>query len=172
MTFWFLIFALTLTVIIYVCRPLLRSNAIVSDEAQTEKRLYQARLAELDNEFSLGSIDEASLTSAKAEEARKLLKLSNSSSIVNPSLFSSKFSMLATALFIPIFSLVIYMSVGTPEVIFQQAVIEEASQSNLEELMAVAEKRLLEHPDLMLIKMQSAYLTKILSLHLRSAKFL
>lgn len=125
----------------------MRSNAIVSDEAQTEKRLYQARLAELDNEFSLGSIDEASLTSAKAEEARKLLKLSNSSSIVNPSLFSSKFSMLATALFIPIFSLVIYMSVGTPEVIFQQAVIEEASQSNLEELMAVAEKRLLEHPD-------------------------
>jgi len=147
MVFWILIFALTLAAMIYVCMPLLRSEAATSNDMQTEKMLYEARLVELDNEFSLGRIDETSLNAAKAEEARKLLKLSNAISPSATPLFSSKFPLLATALFTPIFSLVLYLSLGTPEAAFEQETVTVSNEANLEELLVVAERRLEEEPD-------------------------
>jgi len=136
-----------LLAIIYVCSPFLRSNITTSNDAETEKALYEARIKELDSEYALGRIDETSLKTAKTEEARKLLKRSTSNSDTTTGFLSGKFTLPATAIFISLFSIVIYMSVGTPEVAFQHEAIEETSQASLEDLLEVAEKRLKEVPD-------------------------
>lgn len=147
MLLWILITALTLIAILYVCIPFLRSNLNARDEIETEKALYEARLKELDNEFTLGRIDETSLKAAKTEEARKLLKLSAAHSSTTTGFFSGKLTLLATAVFIPLFSIAIYTSVGSPEVAFQEEAIEETGQASIEQLLEAAERRLEQAPD-------------------------
>jgi len=146
MLLWIFITALTLAAIVYVCRPLMRANDEALDGIETEKLLYEARVKELDSEFALGRIDEASFNSAKTEEARKLLKLSNTNS-KNQTFIAGKFLSLVTAVFIAGFSLAIYIQTGAPEIAFRQEVQEQVNELTLEEAITLAEKRLMDNPD-------------------------
>lgn len=147
MTFWILITLLSAAAMGFVCFPLLRKNVSAKSEAYSEQTFYKARLSEIDKDLELGRLDEVSAEAAKTEEARRLIKSTENAKPLNVST-TNKTLVLVAALFLPLFSLPFYLSVGSPQKATVSNIVENTNaEASIEELLAVAEKRLSTHPD-------------------------
>ncbi|MEM9278693.1 MAG: c-type cytochrome biogenesis protein CcmI [Pseudomonadota bacterium] len=154
MLIWFLILAIATISVVCSFSGLWRSvksggNAV----GELDKSLYRARISEIDADFELGRIDEEAREAAKAEQARKLLKTAHVKSADSQMSASGTFAFIAVSMiFVPVFSLFLYTSYGSPEaanpILAKQENTQPAqTQASLPELLAVAEKRLVEAPD-------------------------
>lgn len=147
MTFWILTALLSAIAMGFVCYPLLSRNVSVRSETDSEQTLYKARLLEIDKDFELGRLDEASAEAARTEEARRLIKSTENTKPLNVS-STNKILVVVAALFLPLFSLPFYLSVGSPQEAMPPVVAENVNgEPSIEELLAVAEKRLSTNPD-------------------------
>ncbi|MEM9329976.1 MAG: c-type cytochrome biogenesis protein CcmI [Pseudomonadota bacterium] len=116
---------------------------------ELDRELYRAREAEIDHDFELGRIDADAREAAKVEIARKLLRQSDAVA-ENQSMPASRTLALvfASMIFVPVFSLVLYNQIGTPEIpVTSTAVQTENTEPTLQELVETAENQLKSNPD-------------------------
>jgi len=147
MMFWVFILLLSLIAMGFVCYPLLSKNVSAKSEVESEQTLYKARLSEIDKDLELGRLDEISAQAARAEEARRLIKTTENTKLTEVT-STNKVLVIFAALSLPLLSLPFYLSVGSPQEAMPESVAENAnSGSSIEELLAVAEKRLASNPD-------------------------
>lgn len=147
MVFWIITALLTAIAMGFICYPLLRRNVSSRSEADSEQTLYKARLAEITKDVELGRLDEISAQAARADEARRLIKSTENTQPLKVS-STNKVLVIIAALFLPLSSLPFYLSVGSPQEALPTSVVENAdNEPSIEELVAVAEKRLATNPD-------------------------
>lgn len=151
MAFWFLIILLCLLAVVPAILVGRRNAAVSSDDQAIEKALYEARVSEIEADFELGRIDDEARQSAIAEEGRRLLRnhgCHNETSLHGRGKGAS-LAFVIPMLLVPVFSLAFYLSTATPppEVVPPLVAETEEPQPTLDELIAMAEKRLQEDPD-------------------------
>jgi cytochrome c-type biogenesis protein CcmH len=148
MMFWILAILLALIAMGFVCLPLFRNSVSSSTELDSEQTLYQARLSEIEKDLELGRLDKISAEAAKNEEARRLIKSSESGHDNTPST-SNKVLVWLAAISLPMISIPFYYSVGSPG--YSPAVnqVEQttSSQPSMQDLLKVAETQLKKNPD-------------------------
>lgn len=147
MIFWILTILLSVVAMGFVCYPLFSKNVSKRSETDSEQTLYKARISEIEKDLELGRLDEVSAQAAIAEEARRLIKSSeNTQLLVMRS--TNKLLVVVAALSLPLFSMPFYLSVGSPQEAIPQNVVKNTnSEPSIEDLLAVAEKRLASNPD-------------------------
>lgn len=147
MVFWIITALLTAIAMGFVCYPLLLRNVSSRSEADSEQTLYKARLSEIDKDVELGRLDEISAQAARADEARRLIKSTENTRPLKVS-STNKVLVILAALFLPLSSLPFYLSVGSPQEALPTSAAENTdNEPSIEELVAVAEKRLASNPD-------------------------
>lgn len=148
MMFWILTVLLALAAMGFVCLPLFRTVVSSRSELDSEQTLYEARLLEIEKDLELGRLDEVSAQAAKTEEARKLIK-SSETDHGNTGSNSNKTLILLAAISLPIISIPFYYTMGSPQ--FSPVVKEEEQvskqQPSMQDLLKVAETQLKKNPD-------------------------
>jgi len=138
---------LTGATVMAVLRPLSRS-AVVSPETATDAAFYKAQLAEIDRDAERGLIGAAEAEAAKAEAGRRLLAAAKAEATTTGfSRTRLRAAALAAVLLIPVFSLALYLRIGSPDEPDRplEARLEQAP--DFATLVQKVEKRLSEHPD-------------------------
>ena len=151
MIFWISITIVTVMVLALVFLPVWRLGGKSGSESTGDVAFYKSRLQEIDSDVELGRMDESAAEGARAEEARKLLR-ANRDTATSPqrAAILPRSLLVASALFVPVFSLTVYLLVGSPQVRQtgeQSTANVDLSGQSLENLLAAAEKRLQEDPD-------------------------
>ncbi len=170
MVLWILVLALTLAAVLVAFLPTFTADkstdpSVSSSDFDNDILVYRDQLRELEAELARGQISEPDAKQAHAEIARRLLQVeqrqksaAHSSNFGNTNKFG-RFAITSVALvFVPIFSLIIYSSVGSPSVEAQPLAarlaeirtIQAAQQQNeiqLRDLVARAESHLRQNPE-------------------------
>lgn len=126
-TLVFVIAALVLTALVssVILWSLLRqrTTSVVTDQAQANAAIYRDQLAELDNEYAQGTLDDAGLAYARDELKRRLLEDTPiASPPQQPKQAQRSVSLaVALALLFPILGLSTYVLLGNPQAIDPQA---------------------------------------------------
>ncbi|MDJ0614905.1 MAG: c-type cytochrome biogenesis protein CcmI [Rhizobiaceae bacterium] len=148
MVFWIAITSiLTLTVFAVWRSWVAKLGGAVTAE-ESDLAIYQSRLNEIERDLAAGRLDGEMAEAAKAEEARKLLKTQNESlsSHVAPTTPSGWWMTLG--LFsIPLISVLLYLSLGTPPSELARFEQPEVAGQSMGQLIAAAERRLENNPD-------------------------
>ncbi len=129
--------------------PILRAKNDAADkERSSDQAFYESRISEIDNDLALGRIDSDSAEAAKAEEARKLIRLNQNNGQADTVGNDNSRTIFLASFFLPAFSLLVYLSLGTlpSELAAIQQANERKSQT-IEELVVSVEKRLKQTPD-------------------------
>ena len=150
MAIWLLIFTFLLCAVALAFSGVWRrAGKNLSVDQERDQQMYHARLSEIDMDFDLGRIDAEARDAAKAEQARILLRLSQTATGETSTSPSITFAIIAAAmLFVPALSLVLYLDKGNPDVGYLAAETpEQDGQASFEDLMASAEQQLAENPD-------------------------
>lgn len=115
---------------------------------QSELSIYNARVDEITRDLESGKLDVEMADAAKAEEARKLLKSQNSQVFGDEKSAPSSGWWMTLGLFsIPLCSVLIYLSLGTPPYLESGTIEPETAGQSMEQLVAAAERRLETNPD-------------------------
>ena len=131
----------------FVCFPLFRPQLSSTTELDSEQRFYQARLSEIEKDLELGRLDKVSADAAKTEEARRLIKTSETSKTVSISR-SNKSIVILAALSLPLFTIPFYNNVGSPQVVSPSSSQgNNSGELSMVQLLEIAEKRLKSNPD-------------------------
>lgn len=156
MVFWFLILLITALAVVPVVFSWWRVTPLVHQEMDHDRRLYEARLQEIETDFSLGRIDSEARDAAIAEEGRRLLRLQALTEAQGASAEPAKISRSWAAVAIivvltPAFAFSVYNSLGTPPIDHapeaELADQQTDGQPSIDELVALAEQRLAANPD-------------------------
>ncbi|MEO1142842.1 MAG: c-type cytochrome biogenesis protein CcmI, partial [Pseudomonadota bacterium] len=123
-------------------------NDAADKERSSDQAFYESRISEIDNDLALGRIDSDSAEAAKAEEARKLIRLNQNNGQADAVGNDNSRMIFLASFFLPAFSLLVYLSLGTlpSELAAIQQANERKSQT-IEELVVSVEKRLKQTPD-------------------------
>ncbi len=134
-TFVFVIAALVLTALVssVILWALLRQRTtpLVTDQAQANAAIYRDQLAELDNEYAQGTLDETGLAYARDELKRRLLEDTPIESPTPPKQAQRSVSLaVALAMLFPILGLSTYVLLGNPQAIDPQARVSASQGSD------------------------------------------
>lgn len=149
MFFWYSVTVMLLLAMAMVVWFHRRNARIGVLEDTSDELLYKTRIAEIENDFSNGRLDETSLEVAKVEAARLLInsksKYSTGSGEVTR---SNRMLLVSNVALLPLLCLGVYLYTGSPpQVILPQTAQSDLSEQSLDQLLATAEKRLKENPD-------------------------
>jgi cytochrome c-type biogenesis protein CcmH len=150
MLFWVAAALLTLCACMAVLAPVMRARPTPASDADFDLEVYRDQLAEIDRDRARGVIDGAEAEQAKAEVARRILKL-DAAKAGRPSLGGRLTKIAATVaiLAVPLVSWGIYAATGSPWLPAQplQARLDKnPAESTVEELVARAEGHLAANP--------------------------
>lgn len=133
MVFWIVIAVLSAAVVVALTHPILMTaKAAPSPDALTSARaVYDAQLAELEREASLGAMTPAELESAKAELGRRLLRAMKDAGAAKAPVGAPdpglKWLAVALSVFLPVGALAIYLEIGAPGVPSQSSEARQAA---------------------------------------------
>ena len=155
MLLWISFAVLTAGVIAIILRPLVMSGDDAVSPAAADLAVYKDQLAEIDADRERGLIGGAEAEAARTEVARRLLAKAGSGGgsggdRLKPAATYSRNAVLAAALAVPVFSIVLYSLYGSPALpgrpfaMHSGAALETASVG---ELLGRVEARLRESPD-------------------------
>lgn len=122
MIFWIVAAVLAFIAALCVALPLARGKDEIQSEIQLDKALYQARISEIDQDLKLGRISSVQAQAAKTEEGRKLIAVAKheQDQIANPTAVKSpnfyKLLIGSSVILIPLISLSVYLTLGSPSV--------------------------------------------------------
>ncbi|KQU66943.1 cytochrome C [Aminobacter sp. DSM 101952] len=150
MLFWVIAALLTLGASLAVLLPLTRQVEGQSDTSH-DLEVYRDQLAELDRDAARGLIAPADAEQARAEIARRIIKLDaeGGAKMKGASQFAPRLVGVVAVLAIPVLSWSIYTSIGSPDVPSQplKARLEQKpADSSVDELIARAEAHLVANP--------------------------
>lgn len=155
MLLWISFAVLTAGVIAIIIRPLVAAGDAAVSPASADLAVYKDQLAEIDADRERGLIGGAEAEAARNEVARRLLAKAGASAAsggdrLKPAVSYPRNAMLAAALTVPVFSVVLYSLYGSPGLpakpfaMRSGATLEKASVG---ELLGRVEARLRESPD-------------------------
>ena len=154
MLFWLICALLTVAVTILALRPLLtgRGNATARD-SEHDLQVYKDQLEEIDRELERGVVGKDEAEAARIEISRRILAASEASAstgegATSPTGRSLAFS--ATAAFVVVGSLGVYLIVGSPGYPgrpYAERAATPANKAPVADLVARVEARLREAPD-------------------------
>ena len=154
MLFWTLAALLTLAAALAVMLPFLWGGGGAASEAEHDLAVYRDQLAELEREVQRGLISEANAEEARAEIARRILRLKGadeegrSSGVRGQGKLARIIAMVAI-LGVPAISWGLYGVLGSPNTPAQPLAARlsnDPSQASIEELVARAEAHLAANP--------------------------
>ena len=165
--FWTIAVVLTLVTIAIVIYPLMRKERELDSADAYDLKIYKSQLQEIEGDVERGLIDETEAESARAEVARRLIGAQDAlekeydTNLKDPASTASasqaeggksnlRFVVVAIALLIPLLSLGLYFTLGSPE-LPSQPLLSRLSKppeaQSLTELVASAERKLAANPD-------------------------
>lgn len=155
MFLWVILAGLTALSLSFVLYPLSRrEDGDGQGRAAFDTSVYKAQLTEVDEDLARGLINAEDAESARVEISRRLLtsadQMSPGGSDVKRESRGSTFAILASIIFVPVFSLVLYLgygSPGLPDLPRSARMQEPAEKQRVDELVTRVEERLREHPD-------------------------
>lgn len=151
MGFWIAAALMTLLALAFVAVPLTRAPRRSASALDHDRALYRARLAEIDAELELGRIGAEEAAAARAEEGRKLIALSAGSPAAGgASPAMARTALLASLVFVPIATLLFYVSSGVPnmpDMAIASRPDRDPSQQTIQQLLERAEAQLARNPD-------------------------
>lgn len=152
MMFWILSAALAFAATLAFVLPLLRREAGEGDGQDFDRRLYKARLEEIDTDLALGRISAVEAEAARAEEGRRLLALAGSAPAAASTGSRGRLRAVAAGalLLLPLAAYGSYLSLGQPgmpDMALATRPDRDASQQSFAQLIERAERQLQQHPD-------------------------
>jgi cytochrome c-type biogenesis protein CcmH len=150
MLFWIVAALLTFGASLAVLLPLASRPEADSTDAH-DLEVYRDQLAEIDRDSARGLIGDAEAEQARAEIARRILRLDAAGQPTTAPRFAGAGRVLGAAavLAVPLISWGIYATIGSPGMPSQpldQRLAQDPSQSSVEELVARAEAHLAANP--------------------------
>ncbi len=152
--FWIAIATLAAAVTLAVTRPLLREAASSGDAAEADAAVYKDQLAEIENDKARGVLSDAEADAARAEVARRLLRVAQPAPRIGSAADGSRAKIglfhSAAMLAIPLVSLGLYLYLGTPGMPgqpLQARLAKPPASASADDLVAKVEARLREAPD-------------------------
>ena len=147
MLFWFAILVILALTMYFVWRAWAVQLGVEITPEQSDVAIYNARIEEIGRDLEAKRLDPEMAEAAKAEEARKLLKsqsdLEESEKGSNPSGWWMTLGLFS----IPLVSVLVYLSLGTPPHMIANNEPPEVARQSMDQLIAAAEKRLETKPD-------------------------
>ena len=154
MFFWIAIATLAAAVTLAVTRPLLREAASSGDASEADAAVYRDQLAEIENDRARGVLPDAEADAARAEVARRLLRVAEPAPRSHVSADGSRakigFVHTSATLAIPLVSLGLYLYLGAPGMPgqpLQARLAKPPASSSADDLVAKVEERLRQKPD-------------------------
>ncbi|TRC97430.1 c-type cytochrome biogenesis protein CcmI [Mesorhizobium sp. WSM4303] len=153
MLFWVIAAILTLGASLAVLLPLTGGGKGASSSSDHDLEVYRDQLAELDRDASRGLIQPAEAEEARAEIARRILRLGNTSQADaagtrQPSR-AARLVATSAVLVVPLLSWGLYSQVGSPDLPSQplaERLAKNPADSSVDELVARAEAHLAANP--------------------------
>lgn len=155
MTFWIILAALSVVLVLWIAWPLIRPRADHVTRAEYDAVIYYDQLQELDRDRASGLIDDTQADAARAEIERRLLAAGRAAGLTRtPRVQRHGLIAIALAIVLPLASVPLYLDLGAPGLPNQpfaerdaapavpDAVVEEARAR-----LAQAEARTREAPD-------------------------
>ncbi|MFA6156028.1 c-type cytochrome biogenesis protein CcmI [Mesorhizobium sp.] len=153
MLFWVIAAILTLGASLAVLLPLAAGARLASSSRDHDLAVYRDQLAELDRDGARGLIKPAEAIEARAEIARRILRLDSADPAgkANPGKASVTARLVATAavLIVPLVSWGLYGQLGSPDLPSQplsERLAKNPADSSVDELVARAEAHLAANP--------------------------
>lgn len=153
MLFWVIAAILTLGASLAVLLPLAAGSKSDSSSGDHDLEVYRDQLSELDRDAARGLIQPAEATEARAEIARRILRLDNSDAAGKTSArqVSVMARLVATVavLAVPLVSWGLYSQIGSPDLPSQplsERLAKNPADSSVDELVARAEAHLAANP--------------------------
>jgi len=150
---WVVLAALTAIVLFVLLRPLIAARLEARAPEAFDAAIYRDQLAEIANDRARGLIGDTEAEAARIEIARRLLAADENARDAGRAKTSSgiaKAAILFVGLAIPLLSLGLYLTYGSPRLPDQPlaARLEDpANEQNIDALVARVEARLRAHPD-------------------------
>lgn len=154
MLFWVITAILTLGASLSVLLPLAGGSKSASPSGDHDLEVYRDQLAELDRDAARGLIRPAEATEARAEIARRILRLDSvgsaaGSSAARPASATARVIATAAVLAVPLVSWGLYSQLGSPDLPSQplaERLAKNPADSSVDELVARAEAHLAANP--------------------------
>lgn len=151
MLFWVIAAILTLGASLAVLLPLAGGPKRGSASSDHDLEVYRDQLSELDRDVARGQIQPAEAEEARAEIARRILRLDNAADKAAPRQPSMATRLVATAavLAVPLVSWGLYSQLGSPDLPSQplsERLAKNPADSSVDELVARAEAHLAANP--------------------------
>ena len=145
MIFWLIIATLAVITAFLLYIPESAGSGIALPGNKEDRSFYERRLLDIDVDLQDGRLSAEDAEALRAEAARKLIRESDEKSHVSSSRAMSNSVIYIALVFVPVFSLLVYAKLGSPELVSsRQTPIVDAS---LETMIRVAETRLQKEPD-------------------------
>ncbi|TJW12614.1 MAG: c-type cytochrome biogenesis protein CcmI [Mesorhizobium sp.] len=151
MLFWVIAAILTLGASLAVLLPLTGGAKGVSASSDHDLEVYRDQLSELDRDVARGLIQPAEAEEARAEIARRILRLDNAGPAAAARQASMATRLVATVavLVVPLVSWGLYVKLGSPDLPSQplsERLAKNPADSSVDELVARAEAHLAANP--------------------------
>ncbi|MER8944927.1 MULTISPECIES: c-type cytochrome biogenesis protein CcmI [unclassified Mesorhizobium] len=152
MLFWVIAAILTLGASLAVLLPLAGGSKNASAAGDHDLEVYRDQLAELDRDMARGLIQPMEAEEARAEIARRILRLSNAGhadDTATPPSRSTRLVATAAVLLVPLVSWGLYGQLGSPDLPSQplsERLAKNPADSSVDELIARAEAHLAANP--------------------------
>lgn len=152
MLFWVIAAILTLGASLAVLLPLAGGSKNASAAGDHDLEVYRDQLAELDRDMARGLIQPIEAEEARAEIARRILRLSNAGQAGEAATQPSRSTRLvatAAVLVVPLVSWGLYGQLGSPDLPSQplsERLVKNPADSSVDELIARAEAHLAANP--------------------------
>lgn len=152
MLFWVIAAILTLGASLAVLLPLTSGGKGASTSSDHDLEVYRDQLAELERDAARGLIQPAEAEEARAEIARRILRLGNVGQVDQPGAQASRaVRLVATSavLVVPLLSWGLYSQLGSPDLPSQplaERLAKNPADSSVDELVARAEAHLAANP--------------------------
>lgn len=153
MIFWILVAILSAAVTYWVTRPLLDERQDAVEPALADIAVYKDQLAEIDADLARGQLTEGEASGARAEVARRLLRLPQAAAQASDGASGAKplkgLHMAAT-IALPLLSLALYLAYGNPAMPglpFKDRLATAPEKASAADLIAKVEERLRQEPN-------------------------
>ena len=153
MVLWFVLAALTAIVLFVLLRPLIAARAEARAPEAFDAAIYRDQLAEIASDRARGLIGESEAEAARIEIARRLLAADENAREARRAKTSSgadKAAILIVGVALPLLSLGLYLTYGSPRLPDQPLAArldDPANEQNIDALVARVEARLRAYPD-------------------------
>jgi cytochrome c-type biogenesis protein CcmH len=150
MLFWVAAAALTIVCVAAALAPFMRGTSRADAPADHDLEVYKDQLAEIDRDGAAGLIAPEDAATARAEVARRILKVSaeTDGGAAAPGAKLGRMSALAVAALLPVISWGAYSMLGAPEIPDQPiAARENPGDNSIDALVVKAEAHLAKNPD-------------------------